>query len=357
MKRKVTQDQLATFLGVTPQAISRWEAEGGYPDIELLPSIAEYFSVSADELLGIDISEREKRRNDIYDNIKMVLETGPNKSSIQDARRFAAEFPYDERIQKNLADVLFQSNQSDMPDEEDCVRNALKESEKLYQTLISTTEDNELRYDTIKALAVLYAMGFKDEFKVENTLSQLPEMKYCREQASAVIISRIMGEKSEYVQDYIFKLAECLGDTLQEYIVDNIPNTSDTWDEKISMFEWIISMYGFIFGENLLALHNQVASLYRYIATYRVAQGKYNETLDCLEKMCEHIIKEAEAKPGDRYSSPFTDKMVYYGDNNPVVHNTAWYILQVKLTQERYDPIREMPRFTAITEKLKEIAR
>ena len=45
-KNKVTQDQLATFLGCTPQAISRWESETSYPDIELLPSIAEFFSVS-----------------------------------------------------------------------------------------------------------------------------------------------------------------------------------------------------------------------------------------------------------------------------------------------------------------------
>lgn len=43
--RKVTgrkQEDLATALGVTPQAISRWEANGGYPDMEMIPSIANY---------------------------------------------------------------------------------------------------------------------------------------------------------------------------------------------------------------------------------------------------------------------------------------------------------------------------
>ncbi len=51
-ENNVTQDALATAIGVTPQAISRWEAEGGYPDIELLPAIADFFSVSTDELVG-----------------------------------------------------------------------------------------------------------------------------------------------------------------------------------------------------------------------------------------------------------------------------------------------------------------
>ena len=82
MKNKVTQDQLATFLGVTPQAISRWEAESSYPDIELLPSIAEFFSVSTDDLLGLNRSEREKRLAEIYvQSLGLALERGEIKGN------------------------------------------------------------------------------------------------------------------------------------------------------------------------------------------------------------------------------------------------------------------------------------
>ena len=59
-ENNITQDTLATAIGVTPQAISRWESEGGYPDIELLPLLADFFSVSTDELLGYKLSEREE---------------------------------------------------------------------------------------------------------------------------------------------------------------------------------------------------------------------------------------------------------------------------------------------------------
>ena len=42
-ENNITQETLANAIGVTPQAISRWESEGGYPDIELLPALAEVF--------------------------------------------------------------------------------------------------------------------------------------------------------------------------------------------------------------------------------------------------------------------------------------------------------------------------
>ena len=47
-----TQEHLAEALGVTAQAVSRWESGGSYPDMEMIPAIANYFHVSIDELLG-----------------------------------------------------------------------------------------------------------------------------------------------------------------------------------------------------------------------------------------------------------------------------------------------------------------
>ena len=51
-KRKgVTQEEMGKALGVSMQAVSRWE-NGGAPDIMLLPALADYFGVSIDALFG-----------------------------------------------------------------------------------------------------------------------------------------------------------------------------------------------------------------------------------------------------------------------------------------------------------------
>lgn len=56
---KRTQEALADALGVTSQAVSRWESGGSYPDMNLIPSIANYFGVTIDELFGYT-NERTK---------------------------------------------------------------------------------------------------------------------------------------------------------------------------------------------------------------------------------------------------------------------------------------------------------
>lgn len=50
-KRKLAQSQLANELGVTPQAVSKWEKGLSYPDIEIIIKISEFFGVTTDYLL------------------------------------------------------------------------------------------------------------------------------------------------------------------------------------------------------------------------------------------------------------------------------------------------------------------
>ena len=63
-QNKITQVQLAEYLAVLPQTVSRWEADGGTPDVTLLPKIAMFFCVSLDELFGMN--DMEQIENLVY---------------------------------------------------------------------------------------------------------------------------------------------------------------------------------------------------------------------------------------------------------------------------------------------------
>lgn len=69
----VSQQSLADYLGVSFQSVSKWETGVAMPDITLLPSLAEYFDVTVDELLGLKPLKNQQyipRDTDNRDNWK-----------------------------------------------------------------------------------------------------------------------------------------------------------------------------------------------------------------------------------------------------------------------------------------------
>ena len=69
-KNDLTQEALADRLGVAYQSVSRWENGATYPDLELIPAIAEVLAVTVDELLGMPQLEKEKRAAEAFDELR-----------------------------------------------------------------------------------------------------------------------------------------------------------------------------------------------------------------------------------------------------------------------------------------------
>lgn len=63
--KQMTQEEFASRIGVTPQAVSRWERGGGLPDITLLPGICKVLEISANDLLGME-SNKVVENNDYF---------------------------------------------------------------------------------------------------------------------------------------------------------------------------------------------------------------------------------------------------------------------------------------------------
>lgn len=70
----MTQLELAEKLGVTDKAVSKWERDICYPDLNTLPRIAELFGVSVDELmLGKGVPEEQKEKRDYAKLINLIF--------------------------------------------------------------------------------------------------------------------------------------------------------------------------------------------------------------------------------------------------------------------------------------------
>ena len=89
-EKELKQDELAEKLGVSPQAVSKWENDQTCPDISLLPSLAKTLGVSVDELLSgkqesapvVQVLPQNQRK-DIKDMVlRIVVKSGDNNVRI-----------------------------------------------------------------------------------------------------------------------------------------------------------------------------------------------------------------------------------------------------------------------------------
>ena len=354
-ENNVTQDALATAIGVTPQAISRWEAEGGYPDIELLPAIADFFSVSTDELLGYKMSEREKRLAQIKTEMSKLAEIGTVEERINFARVALSKYPSDCEIKENLSACLY-CLYDDTKE-----KSLLTEAESLALYVVENSKDENIRYDAINTLIGIYS-ATKNTAKALEMVNLLTPMKYCREFAKSCGIGD--GKNEIYKQEGIDKLTDCLGVAIRNLVLDDeLPNDPSTWDKKIKMLEIANKLYFMIYGEDLMFYHGRVTFNYWIISRYQISQKKIEETLSSLEKMCKHAVAYDISylnDHGKNYTSILVDKIAYSEPSKDFhelsVHSQCWYMLD-RLQNDRYDPIRNEKRFVEIEKTLKKHAR
>lgn len=93
----LTQEKLGDNLGVSFQTISKWERGDSYPDINMLPIIADYFNITIDDLFGFDKAKNEKKiceYLDLYDKLRLK----DRKAVFTEFKRAVKEFPNDYRI-------------------------------------------------------------------------------------------------------------------------------------------------------------------------------------------------------------------------------------------------------------------
>ena len=354
-ENNITQDTLATAIGVTPQAISRWESEGGYPDIELLPVLADFFSVSTDELLGYKLSEREELLSNIKQELRRLAEVGTHQEKLAFARDSFIKFPNDFKIKVYLAACLLDewNNTNE--------KSLIQDSETLCLSVIDDCRDEDIRYEAIFTLYSIYKASGEIK-KAKNTLELLSPMKYCRETAFACGIDD--GNTEFYIQDEIDKFTDGLGLAIQNLALhEDLPNDPSTWNKKIEMLTISNSLYKMIYGNDLMFYHTRLSRNYWLISTYQIAQGEKENTLESLEKMCYHAIEYDKGYINDHgkfFTSILTDKLIYpevSNDFHELTEHTKCYRILKKMQHPRYDCIRQDPHFISIVERLNQHAK
>lgn len=163
-EKGVTQEELANSVGVSFQAVSKWENNIALPDITLLPLLAEYFRVSMDELFDFSLREAEAEIMKIVHEAAEFRESDPTKSRriLEDGMK---NHPGNEILLNNLLYVL---NYKENPDETIRIASSLTEK-----------AEDVVKYDALRFLA--YAYKAKGDLKsAEAAIEQIPEIYFTK---------------------------------------------------------------------------------------------------------------------------------------------------------------------------------
>lgn len=91
-EKKITQDELAVFLGVTKASVSKWETKQSFPDILLLPQLASYFDVTVDELLGYEPQLSKEQIRCSYHKLAEDFASKPFEEVMQESEALVREY-------------------------------------------------------------------------------------------------------------------------------------------------------------------------------------------------------------------------------------------------------------------------
>ena len=105
----ITQEQLAEMLNVSCQSVSRWELGVCYPDMELLPMLAEIFEITVDKLLGVDSIAEKKKVDEYLNRFQIAISQGKINECISIAREGVIEYPNNYALLNKLMYALFVS--------------------------------------------------------------------------------------------------------------------------------------------------------------------------------------------------------------------------------------------------------
>ncbi len=174
IKRSLTQEKLSEVLGVSSQAISRWENCTTYPDINMLPSIATYFQVSVDELLGMDEIRNDKEIIETHQMVHKLIKEDMIKEAISELRRALKHYPSDYGFMCELALAL------SLYQDYDVTLGNIEEAIDLSENILNNCVNDKIRSTTKASLCYLYLKSDNDN-KARELASTLPHIWESRE--------------------------------------------------------------------------------------------------------------------------------------------------------------------------------
>lgn len=165
--KNLTQEDVAEYLQITPQSVSKWERGESYPDITLLPALANIFETSIDLLIGMDTIRAEETRYHIHKKAVEYQRRGDYDSAEKTYRDALLIYPNKPGMILGLASTL-------------ALKGNTNEAIELMEKGLSISI-NEKQKSTMRATLCFLYLKARYIDKANRLASELPHIRESRE--------------------------------------------------------------------------------------------------------------------------------------------------------------------------------
>lgn len=341
-----TQEDLAEHLGISIQAVSKWERNEGFPDITLLPKIAMYYNVSVDDLLGVGRIQIEKKVAEYCEKSDAYQRKGDFDSDLSLWTEAVKEFPNNYSVLHGYMVSLYQKNQS-CANPEEYADEIIKTAERLF----NESDEPYHRYDVIWNLCRLY-IRLENEEKAIEYANKAPGMDITRDHLFTFILK---GEKAvEHIQENLCVFADLIYGEVNTMLKQGNFNNN----ERRKARQYSLKVFELLYEDGDYGFYcTRISSIYGELAIYDAIDENADGVINNLTLAAEYAIKFLTQKGFKRTS--FLVNRTAHPEGHQGYPNTAdndcREILSI-ITQNKFDFCREDERFKEIEKKLERYA-
>lgn len=294
-ERELTQEALAEYLGVTFQSVSNWERGESYPDITLLPEIAQFFKVSTDDLLGMGKAEAQKKINEylgLYENMRIK----DTHLVFEQFSQAVKDFPSDFRIAVRYMELLMCEKTTDDATE---LEKISRDIYSIYENIQNHCTDDSIRMWAKRLICQhlhtkAHYTGNNDyQLQTEKIIAEMPELTDTRDYLSTMLITDI----KKHYEACSRAIEGCL------FLTDNAVSHLCYYDDafsaeyKIEAVKKMITIFNIIYTDGNYG-KNWLNMIYNYGHLVHL-YAEINDTENAIEslRLCAETARKYDSLP------------------------------------------------------------
>jgi len=282
--KKITQEQLADFVGVTKASVSKWETGQSLPDILMLPRLAAFFDVTIDELLGYEPQLSKEQIRKIYRDLAVSFAELPFHQAMQNSedyvKKYYSCYPFLLQI------CILWLNHFMLAEEKSAQERVLEKLSDLCGHITANCRNIGICEDATIIMATASLQLGKANQAIEITEEILNPRRLSSQSDSILIQAYLLAGKKEsadsFAQMSMFLHLILLIQAAAQYLEIH-SDMPDICEATIRRIEGIISSY------DLEHLHSSAAQFHYQTAVVYCMHGKKEQALNMLRKYADEV--------------------------------------------------------------------